>query len=754
MSDYIKETEKLVASIEPVEEVNTNKKGFEITGTDEDIHKCLIKATKTVIGWKNVDPSRLKRQLSVMKSIIKGLKKGKKNFIILAPTGFGKTILGLMVSEFIKECVKAKIAKGGGAGNTYLLTPNKFLQDQYQEDIEKFELSKTHAQMKGQSNYPCIENPSVTFANRPCDEHSVKSLPKKMHCGTKCPYVLSRIIAEKSRTTVLNYSYFLTSMNYVYEDMGASAPFTPRTLTVFDECHTISGIVQDMFGDDFDFKDKSYEMDSVYKGISMIYGDKLNEYTDMFNSVTDSFGEHIGKTINYFDELYSKMPKMISQFNRITVKKGSDYEELFSKILGVKPYADKVLKVYTELMMNEFPLTDDGESIDTSLLDKRQKEIFKYTTDLGKFLMKLNIVKLMFESIGYDSMAVTTKLVEVRTKGGNRDKRQVLVFRCVRFDELIRRYVLKYTDISIFMSATIGHDAKSMQEFSKTHGIDEDSYLIINESDFDFSKSPIIQTMPALSMSYKNKDENMPKLLARIDKIVKLHPKEAGLIHTGSYAFMDMLESYAKANGIDGRFIWCRNAKQKIQGVEQLKWDIKHVGWTNRILVGASLLEGVDLKDELCRFTIFMKVPFPSLGDEVVKKMKSTYGDEWYRWSTMQQVVQGIGRSNRHKTDYSTIYLMDGSFVRFLNNMYGGVPKHISDRMTQTHISSLFDDFVNETAYPPQSPMLVIPVEARAYTHLENDFRVLEEWDEQGIKGGSKVQGIHGDADDWKDEYS
>jgi len=156
----------------------------------------------------------------------------------------------------------------------------------------------------------------------------------------------------------------------------------------------------------------------------------------------------------------------------------------------------------------------------------------------------------------------------------------------------------------------------------------------------------------------------------------------------------------------------------------------------------------------LCRFNVFMKVPFPSLGDEVVKKMKDVYGDKWYRWTTMQQVVQGIGRSNRNKTDRSTVYLLDGSFIRFLNKMYGGVPKHISDRMRQVHIRTLFSVYVNENTAPPMTPPVIIPLETTEYTHLEEDPRVLEAWHELGIYGGKKTQDIHGDSSDWDDEYS
>lgn len=698
-------------------------KGFVVKGSKEELIKSLIKATKTVANWKNVDSNRLKRQLNVCVKMVDGLLKGKKNFIVLAPTGFGKTILGLMVSEFMKEAIKDGHIKTPLQGS-YLLTPNKFLQDQYQEDINKFGLDKTHAQMKGQSNYICLKDETRTFANRPCSPTSVFSLPEKEHCGKKCPYVLSRIVAEKSPTTVLNYNYYLTQMTKVYENPDVRASFEPRALTVFDECHTIGGIVQDMFGDDFNFQEMAYEVNSAYLGVKNIYGDKLNSITDMFNSVTDGFSKHIKSTEDYLMNLANNMPNIIKKFNKIDTKGGNDYKEIYGLFLKIIPYFEKIIKTYNELMEQYFPF-ENGILL-VHQFDVYEKELYQHFNKLNSFINDIRWVERMYSEIGYDTMAITYKIVEK-----NNRKSSVVVVRCTKIDELIKRYVLKYTDVSIFMSATLGHDVKSMNDFAKSHGIQDDAYMIINESDFDFSKSPIIMPTPALSMSFKNKEANMPKLLARIDKIVKLHPKEAGLIHTGSYDFMNSLEQYAFANNIQDRFIWCRNATDKYKGVEQLKWDIKQVGWTNRILVGASLLEGVDLKDDMCRFNVFMKVPFASLGDEVVKKMLKVYGEEWYRWVTMQQVVQGIGRSNRHKNDYSAVYLMDGTFIRFLSKLYGGVPEIISKRIQQKSISALFNNFEDVNTPPPITVPLELPTGSLTeYSHLVNDERVLEYFQE------------------------
>ena len=44
----------------------------------------------------------------------------------------------------------------------------------------------------------------------------------------------------------------------------------------------------------------------------------------------------------------------------------------------------------------------------------------------------------------------------------------------------------------------------------------------------------------------------------------------------------------------------------------------------NAILMGPSLLEGLDLKDDTSRFQIFFKVPYPNLNEPLIKAKLNT----------------------------------------------------------------------------------------------------------------------------------
>jgi Rad3-related DNA helicase len=79
------------------------------------------------------------------------------------------------------------------------------------------------------------------------------------------------------------------------------------------------------------------------------------------------------------------------------------------------------------------------------------------------------------------------------------------------------------------------------------------------------------------------------------------------------------------------------------------------------------LLEGLDLKDDTSRFQIFFKVPYPSLGDPLIKAKMQT-SNEWYNWKTLNNIYQGIGRSVRSKDDWAVTYIIDGTFNNLLKH--------------------------------------------------------------------------------------
>jgi ATP-dependent DNA helicase DinG len=74
---------------------------------------------------------------------------------------------------------------------------------------------------------------------------------------------------------------------------------------------------------------------------------------------------------------------------------------------------------------------------------------------------------------------------------------------------------------------------------------------------------------------------------------------------------------------------------------------------------------GLDLKDDLSRFQIIIKVPYPYLGDRWIDA-KRKLSRQWYIWQTGLRLIQGYGRSVRSKQDWAKTYVLDSAFAPFV----------------------------------------------------------------------------------------
>jgi Rad3-related DNA helicase len=90
------------------------------------------------------------------------------------------------------------------------------------------------------------------------------------------------------------------------------------------------------------------------------------------------------------------------------------------------------------------------------------------------------------------------------------------------------------------------------------------------------------------------------------------------------------------------------------------------------------MISGVDLKDDLSRFQIIIKIPFPYLGSEKIKMRQKTNKD-WYSWKTIVDLIQMYGRSIRSHEDYAETYILDSSFSDVLRYNSKLIPTWFSD---------------------------------------------------------------------------
>jgi Rad3-related DNA helicase len=84
------------------------------------------------------------------------------------------------------------------------------------------------------------------------------------------------------------------------------------------------------------------------------------------------------------------------------------------------------------------------------------------------------------------------------------------------------------------------------------------------------------------------------------------------------------------------------------------------------VLISPSLFEGIDLPDDDSTYQLMIKAPFPSLANKRIATILKKY-PKIYNITTLFKIIQGLGRSTRHKEDSSVSYCFDKNIKRLFD---------------------------------------------------------------------------------------
>lgn len=210
--------------------------------------------------------------------------------------------------------------------------------------------------------------------------------------------------------------------------------------------------------------------------------------------------------------------------------------------------------------------------------------------------------------------------------------------------------LFKFGKHVILMSATI----VNKDVFCNCLGIEPtDAAFLSLDSPFPVSHRPIIY-VPVGNMAAAQIDASLPKMAEAIKIILEQHKNEKGIIHTHTFKIANYIKKAVKSRRLIIHDSFDR----------QEKYD-KHVkSKKNTVLISPSMSEGVDLKDDLSRFQVICKIPYPYLGDKLVKK-RMNKRSRWYPYQTAKGIVQAAGRSVRNENDRAVTYILDESWNYF-----------------------------------------------------------------------------------------
>ena len=95
---------------------------------------------------------------------------------------------------------------------------------------------------------------------------------------------------------------------------------------------------------------------------------------------------------------------------------------------------------------------------------------------------------------------------------------------------------------------------------------------------------------------------------------------------------------------------------------------------------GGRVSEGLDFKDNLCRRLVVVGIPFPNMGDPVIREKHKQSGGQFFMDHAFTLINQCLGRGVRHKDDWCSFLLFDSRFAEHASRL----SRWIRDRMQIT----------------------------------------------------------------------
>jgi Rad3-related DNA helicase len=223
----------------------------------------------------------------------------------------------------------------------------------------------------------------------------------------------------------------------------------------------------------------------------------------------------------------------------------------------------------------------------------------------------------------------------------------------VRVDDFLEEFVWSRGNRRLITSATIPFRG-NVQKWADRIGLDGDVKFISKRTPFPEEHRLIHLNTMVGEMSGDNEDKNWPVAMAQINEIHSHHEGEKGLIHTVSYPRAERV-----ADSLDCDVIL--DEKDKETEAMITKWQNSDTD----IMLSPTMMQGVDLHTDLCRWQVLLKAPFAYAGDSRVSYLlNEKYEWDWYFEETGMDIIQSVGRAVRgpEPEEAASFYVLDEKF--------------------------------------------------------------------------------------------
>jgi Rad3-related DNA helicase len=488
----------------------------------------------------------------------------------------------------------------------YILASDLSLHEQYVKDFRKMQLWNW-GNVKGVDNYECVIN-HEKFSIGECkvkgtSYEAAESLP----CFKQCGYLTARKKSIRASVALLTYPYALIQRNYVEQQQqsnGKGTPFPERDFVVCDEAHKLLDIVQSHF--------------------SPIVSHEIEKKV---MKLLESLGD-IGQRAPIID--VNRLEKLVNRIYEV-----EDRETLLKLLNGVVCIMGEVVGS-TEKLRESAQEEFMNDSVPAEWV-----AVFNLADWCKDVHCKLQDYCEIIDKVGFQKI--------IKNPGET-----TITFNCIDEYYLLQKHFFSKFGFKLLMTATMGN----VSDFMKNHGIKTANYFKM-DSQFNWERSPII-FYPGKKMSARFLPDNIQWAIDKVATILQNHSEESGIIHSGSYELTTKI-----VNGLPKeakkRIVLYKGSEEKSQALKKMT---KKKG---QVLMGPSILEGLNMIDDQSRFQIFLKVPYPHLGDKYVAA-KLEFSQRWYTWKTEILIQQGVGRSIRTPDDWAITYFLDGCLADVLRD--------------------------------------------------------------------------------------
>lgn len=512
-------------------------------------------------------------------------------------------------------------------GSSHLCTSTKDLQNQYSRDFPYL------YEVKGRNNFPCIVKEDMGI-NESCEYG-----PCLKDEDYDCLY--------KTRLS----DYEVSSEGTIYENIDINKYALKK---YHDKAKQHSQLVR------IDWKPCIYYHQ---KWISMKSSHTIYNYKYFLSDLFFSSGINKRKLL-ILDEAHT-LESEISSFKNFNLNK-ENINRFFPKLnlpenkpFDIETHIDfctNLKKQFSDFIDSAERLIENSQSKrDINITDRNLIDAIAYEKNLSLFLEDLQYNK--------DNWLVTNIIKSDRDNKTTKIKIEPLdvsnYFKDI-FDKGI---------ISLLMSATI----LSKDNLCNSIGLKNDKvkFIKVEESEFSIEHRPIY-LMNVAWLNARTMNQSLPQISKVIDNLLSVHKNDKGIIHTTSYSQLQFIKNnISKENS--SRLI---ESNPKIDRNEMILKHFQSIKPT--VLISPSMFLGVDLKDDLSRFQIIVKVPYPDLTDKRISVLKQR-NPKWYEWNTILRLVQAYGRSVRNSDDYANTYILDSNISYILKNGKDMIPKWFSE---------------------------------------------------------------------------